>query len=146
MCPMPTLQVHPLRRACTHMTRGQDGSLLLFLYDSFIHYFTPVYPDAIQTRVSAPRASAIWYGKVISSQFLVDHLRFSPRAIYIVKAAAVKRKDAGRKANDVPRGSLIYARLHMCPTINLYVIAGSAHTYGGGRNYHCLLRGRRRHA
>ena len=30
------------------MARGQDGSLLLFLYDSFIHYFTPVYPDAIQ--------------------------------------------------------------------------------------------------
>jgi hypothetical protein len=25
-----------------------------FLYESFIHYFTPVYPDAIQTRVSAP--------------------------------------------------------------------------------------------
>jgi regulatory LuxR family protein len=30
------------------MARGQDGSLLLILYDSFIHYFTPVYPDAIQ--------------------------------------------------------------------------------------------------
>jgi hypothetical protein len=28
------------------MTRGQDGSLLLFLYDSFIHYSMPVYPDA----------------------------------------------------------------------------------------------------
>ena len=41
--------MHPLPRAYTHMTRGQDGSLLLFLYDSFIHYFTPVYPDAIQT-------------------------------------------------------------------------------------------------
>jgi hypothetical protein len=27
---------------------GQDGSLFLLLYDSFIHYFTPVYPDAIQ--------------------------------------------------------------------------------------------------
>ena len=23
---------------------------LLFLYDSFIHYFTPVYPDAIQAK------------------------------------------------------------------------------------------------
>src|SRR5271165_4122951 len=28
--------------------RGQDGSLFLLLYDSFIHSFTPVYPDAIQ--------------------------------------------------------------------------------------------------
>jgi hypothetical protein len=28
--------------------RGQDGSLFLLLYDSFIHYFTPVYPDVIQ--------------------------------------------------------------------------------------------------
>jgi hypothetical protein len=29
------------------MARGQDGSLLL--YDSCIHYFTPVYPDASKT-------------------------------------------------------------------------------------------------
>ena len=29
-------------------SHGQDGSLFLLLYDSFIHYFTPVYPDAIQ--------------------------------------------------------------------------------------------------
>jgi len=28
---------------------------LLFLYDSFIHYFTPVYPDAIQAE--APNAA-----------------------------------------------------------------------------------------
>jgi hypothetical protein len=35
------------------MARGQSGSLLLSLYDSFIHYFTPVYPDAIhEMRVS----------------------------------------------------------------------------------------------
>ena len=32
------------------MTRGQDGSLLLILYDSFIHDSTPVYPDAPQNR------------------------------------------------------------------------------------------------
>jgi hypothetical protein len=30
------------------MARGQSGSLFLSPYDSFIHYFTPVYPDAIQ--------------------------------------------------------------------------------------------------
>jgi hypothetical protein len=30
------------------MARGQDGFASPFLYDSFIHYFTPVYPDAIQ--------------------------------------------------------------------------------------------------
>jgi hypothetical protein len=46
MCPSPTLQV----RGCPPPShgRGQDGSLFLLLYDSFIHYFTPVYPDAIQ--------------------------------------------------------------------------------------------------
>ena len=42
-CPCPTLRVRRYRP--THMARGQDGSLLL-LYDSFIHYSTPVYPDA----------------------------------------------------------------------------------------------------
>src|SRR6202008_679609 len=38
-------------RSCDRprMTRGQDGSLLLILYDSFIHDSTPVYPDAPQT-------------------------------------------------------------------------------------------------
>ena len=30
------------------MDRGQDGFAIPFLYDSFIHDFTPVYPDAIQ--------------------------------------------------------------------------------------------------
>jgi hypothetical protein len=38
------------RRQCglarCRIAPGQDGSL--FLYDSFIHYFTPVYPDAIR--------------------------------------------------------------------------------------------------
>ena len=33
--------------ACPRMARGQVGSLVLFLYDSFIHYSRPVYPDAI---------------------------------------------------------------------------------------------------
>src|SRR5712664_4078424 len=37
------------------MARGQDGFATPFLYDSFIHYFTPVYPDAIHARVRAPR-------------------------------------------------------------------------------------------
>jgi hypothetical protein len=31
-----------------HMARGQDGFATPFLLDSFIHNFTPVYPDAIQ--------------------------------------------------------------------------------------------------
>src|SRR5271169_2485598 len=34
--------------------RGRDGSLFLLLYDSFIHSFTPVYPDAIQAEAPAP--------------------------------------------------------------------------------------------
>jgi hypothetical protein len=46
MCPCPTLQVRGYPPP-SH-GRGQDGSLFLLLYDSFIHYFTPVYPDAIQ--------------------------------------------------------------------------------------------------
>jgi len=32
------------------MVQGQDGFAIPFLYDSFIHYFTPVYPDAIQAK------------------------------------------------------------------------------------------------
>src|SRR5665811_1883840 len=43
-CPYPTLRVRRYRRP--HMARGQDGFAIPFLYDSFIHYFTPVYPDA----------------------------------------------------------------------------------------------------
>jgi hypothetical protein len=31
------------------MTRGQDCSLDLFLYDSFIHNSTPVYPGALSS-------------------------------------------------------------------------------------------------
>ena len=47
MCPYPTLQVRGYAHR-PHMARGQDGFASPFLYDSFIHYFTPVYPDAIQ--------------------------------------------------------------------------------------------------
>jgi len=46
--PLSTLRVRPHDRP--RMTRGQDGSLLLILYDSFIHDSTPVYPDAPQSR------------------------------------------------------------------------------------------------
>ena len=42
--PLSTLRLRSCGRP--RMTRGQDGSLLLFLYDSFIHYSMPVYPDA----------------------------------------------------------------------------------------------------
>jgi hypothetical protein len=52
--PCPTLPVQP--RDCPHMAR-QSGSLFLSLYDSFIHYFTPVYPDAIHARVRRDSAS-----------------------------------------------------------------------------------------
>ena len=41
-----TLRVRPHDRP--RMTRGQDGFATPFLYDSFIHYSTPVYPDAPQ--------------------------------------------------------------------------------------------------
>jgi len=51
ICPCPTLPVQP--HGCPHLARGQSGSLLLSLYDSFIHYFTPVYPDAIHAGVRA---------------------------------------------------------------------------------------------
>jgi len=37
------------------MARGQDGFAIPFLYDSFIHYSTPVYPDAIQAKAPAPQ-------------------------------------------------------------------------------------------
>ena len=43
--PCPTLQVRPHDRP--RMARGQSGLLCLSLYDSLIHYSTPVYPDAI---------------------------------------------------------------------------------------------------
>ena len=44
ICPRPTLQVQPRD---PHMARGQSGSLFLSLYYAFIHYLTPVYPDAV---------------------------------------------------------------------------------------------------
>src|ERR1041385_9010972 len=43
-----TLRVRPHDRP--RMTRGQDGFATPFLYDSFIHYSTPVYPDAPEVR------------------------------------------------------------------------------------------------
>jgi len=49
------------------MARGQDGFASPFLYDSFIHYFTPVYPDAIQAnrllhhfRIGVPSFRNLW--------------------------------------------------------------------------------------
>jgi len=35
------------------MVLGSGGIATPFLYDSFIHYFTPVYPDAIQAKAYA---------------------------------------------------------------------------------------------
>jgi hypothetical protein len=46
MCPCPTLQV----RGCPPPSPGSGSGWFAtpFPYDSFIHYFTPVYPDTIQ--------------------------------------------------------------------------------------------------
>jgi hypothetical protein len=46
MCPSPTLQVQPYD--CPHMVGARMVRYSFLLYDSFIHYSTPVYPDAIQ--------------------------------------------------------------------------------------------------
>ena len=35
------------------MTRGQDGSLFPFLYDSFIRYSLPVYPGSLDVESAA---------------------------------------------------------------------------------------------
>jgi len=40
------------------MAWGQDGFASPFLYDSFIHYFTPVYPDASKLKHTPPGAAA----------------------------------------------------------------------------------------
>ena len=46
MCPCPTLPVQPYD--CPHMVGARLVRYSFLLYDSFIHYSTPVYPDAIQ--------------------------------------------------------------------------------------------------
>src|SRR6266481_864807 len=61
--PCPTLQVRPLDRP--RMARGQSGLLRLSLYDSFIHYSTPVYPDAIPAE--SPLHVCTFVARVISS-------------------------------------------------------------------------------
>src|ERR1051325_10465424 len=61
----PTLRLQSCGRP--RMTRGQDGSLLLILYDSFIHDSTPVYPDAPQSRP----ASFWWVVRTIAHKSLL---------------------------------------------------------------------------
>src|SRR6266853_1056453 len=60
ICPCPTLQVRPLRRAALTWL-GVRMVATPFLYDSFLHYFTPVYPDAIQAEAcpTAPQTPAV---------------------------------------------------------------------------------------
>ena len=70
--PCPTLQVQPLDRP--RMARGQTGSLFLSLYDSFIHYSTPVYPDANQSRGKASLPMVKSYAGQETSQTFA-HLR-----------------------------------------------------------------------
>jgi hypothetical protein len=48
---LPSLRHHPRMDA----TANAPVVRLLFLYDSFIHYFTPFYPDAIQAKAPAPQ-------------------------------------------------------------------------------------------
>jgi hypothetical protein len=61
---IPSLHI-PLSNASSAASRlpshgsGPGWFATPFLYDSFIHYSTPVYPDAIQPRLAAPRLYAI---------------------------------------------------------------------------------------
>ena len=69
--PLSTLRLRSCGRP--RMTRGQDGSLLLFLYDSFIHYSMPVYPDARRGRdtdFSAPPAQTRASGTTAHGSYL----------------------------------------------------------------------------
>src|SRR6202162_3179565 len=50
--------------ACPRMARGQVGSLVLFLYETFIHCSMPVYPDAIPARLLARPKVAISVSEV----------------------------------------------------------------------------------
>jgi len=44
---------------CASLTLLNPASpVVRFLYDSFIHYFTPVYPDAVQAGEPAPLSSS----------------------------------------------------------------------------------------
>ena len=65
--PLSTLRLRSCGRP--RMTRGQDGSLLLFLYDSFIHYSMPVYPDARKESTMQDNPST----DNLTSQLLMDH-------------------------------------------------------------------------
>jgi len=56
------------------MTRGQDGSLLLILYDSFIHDSTPVYPDAPQGRLYYRQQTYFVSEALASERVRVDEL------------------------------------------------------------------------
>ena len=55
-CPYPTLQVRGFPPPSHGLGSGWFATP--FLYDSFIHYFTPVYPDAIQASEPAPQSES----------------------------------------------------------------------------------------
>jgi hypothetical protein len=59
ICPFPTLQVRP-RGAPSHGS-GSGWSLLLSCMTLSFHYFTPVYPDAIQR-------AALHHGEVLQTK------------------------------------------------------------------------------
>ena len=55
-CPYPTLQVRGFPPPSHGLGSGWFATP--FLYDSFIHYFTPVYPNAIQASEPAPQSES----------------------------------------------------------------------------------------
>jgi hypothetical protein len=88
-----SLQVRRYRR--DRKGRAQNGSLLPFLYHSFIHYFTPVYPDAVQSRSFAPRkpaAKSMRHGTFSP----VKGVRAKCAAITAIRRAAVMRSSSTR--------------------------------------------------
>ena len=58
-CLFPTLQVRRYRTP----SQGSRSEWFAtpFLCDSFIHYFTPVYPDAIQSRSFGPTGEGVFF-------------------------------------------------------------------------------------
>ena len=101
MCPCPTLQV----RGCPPPShgRGQDGSLLLLLYDSFIHSFTPVYPDAIQV-ASLPHLGSAEFLDIRSSETRLDAWACATATIIVL--GRVDEPDGGdaiRRNAEPPR-------------------------------------------
>src|SRR5690349_15530449 len=85
-------------RSCgrPRMTRGQDGSPLLILYDSFIHDSTPVYPDAPQTDPSMRP------GRVKGIPVVID---YSFRSAVVGSSPAARRAGRNDASIEITRNS-----------------------------------------